>query len=38
MQVPDEIRAKNDIKKLDLEAELEQSKDAIKQLEAMESE
>ncbi|XP_071548302.1 valine--tRNA ligase isoform X2 [Panulirus ornatus] len=37
-KVPDEIRAKNDIKKLDLEAELEQSKDAIKQLEAMESE
>ncbi|XP_045607383.1 valine--tRNA ligase isoform X2 [Procambarus clarkii] len=37
-KVPADIRAKNDTKKLDLEAELEQSKDAIQQLEAMETE
>ncbi|XP_042234789.1 valine--tRNA ligase-like [Homarus americanus] len=37
-KVPEDVRARNDTKKLDLLAELEQSKDAIKQLEAMETE
>nr|XP_053651367.1 valine--tRNA ligase-like isoform X2 [Cherax quadricarinatus] len=37
-KVPEDVRAKNTIKRLDLEAELEQSRDAIKQLETMETE
>ena len=36
-QVPEEIRSRNDTKKLDLEAELEQNKDAIKKLEVMDT-
>ncbi|XP_047482387.1 valine--tRNA ligase-like isoform X2 [Penaeus chinensis] len=37
-KVPEEIQAKNNTKKLDLEAELEQSKDAITKILAMETE
>ncbi|XP_066949546.1 valine--tRNA ligase isoform X1 [Macrobrachium rosenbergii] len=36
-KVPEEIRSRNVSKKLDLEAELEQNRDAIKKLEAMET-
>ncbi|KAK7076413.1 hypothetical protein SK128_014974 [Halocaridina rubra] len=36
-KVPEEIRSRNTTKKMDLEAELEQSKDALKKLEAMET-
>lgn len=36
-KVPEEIRTKNETKRLDLEAELEQNKDAIKKLEAMDT-
>lgn len=37
-QVPEEVQTRNDKKKLDLESELEQSRDAIRKLEAMEAE
>ncbi|KAK3893142.1 hypothetical protein Pcinc_003015 [Petrolisthes cinctipes] len=37
-KVPEEVRTKNEKKKQDLNAELEQSQDAIKKLEAMETE
>lgn len=38
VQVPEAVRARNDEKKLELEAELEQTRDAIMKLEAMETE